>query len=113
MSVEQNIISAIDTIFSHCRIEDEDKVILVTIAEEAQKLSPSSKQILVEHLLHSTLPNDNVVPMYFFLYDCFKDIRFLERVVDYLPSRLSLQMFYEVYLNISNRLFSSSVKSKK
>ena len=113
MSVEQNIISAIDTIFSHCQIQDEDKVILVTIAEEAQKLSLSSKQTIVEHLLHNTLPNDNVVPMYFFLYDCFKDIRFLERAVDYLPKRLSLQLFYEVYLNISNRLFSSAVKSKK
>ncbi|QPG04966.1 hypothetical protein IT774_12490 [Salinimonas marina] len=112
-SLQKNILSALNSIFSHRQISDNDKHILATIEHETEKFDEATRQKFASELLQRALPPDNPVPLYFFLYDCLKDIRLLERGLDFLPARLSLSLFYEVYWNISQRVFTSTVGSAK
>lgn len=113
MSIEQDILGAIDAIFSIDRVSEQDKASLALIKREVDKLPEQRKQALSEYLITSTLPNDNPIPMLFFLYDCFADIRFLEKLVPSIPQAPSVPWFYEFYWNVSHRLFQRTGGSEK
>ncbi len=113
MSIEQQIIAAIDALFSNDKIVEQDKAHVALIYEEAQRLSGQQKQQLSEYLLNSALPPDNELPLLFFLYDCFQDIRFLEATLPLVPASPSVPWFYEFYWNMAQRLFTRSDDSSK
>ncbi|BDX04895.1 glycosyltransferase [Planctobacterium marinum] len=108
MGIEQDILGAIDAIFSLEQVSEQDKGTLAVIHREVKKLTPEQKKALSDHLLYSALPNDNLIPMWFFLYDCFEDIAFLEKLVPCMPETVSVAWFYEFYCNVSHRLFRRS-----
>ena len=108
MGIEQDILGAIDGIFSLEQVSEQDKATLAVIHREVKKLAPEQKKALSDHLLVSALPNDNLIPMWFFLYDCFDDITFLEKLAPCIPDSPSVAWFYEFYCNVSHRLFRRS-----
>ncbi len=112
MSVLQEISGALDAIFSSAQVAKQDKPTLLVVEQELAKLDQDAKLSFTEYLLNSTLPQDNPLSLYFFLFDCLGDTRFLERAAKYLPSHYSVQGFYEAYLNISHRLFTAKRGSK-
>jgi len=113
VGIEQDILGAIDAIFSLETVSEQDKANLALILREVKKLAPEQKQALSDYLLQTTLPNDNTLVMYFYLYDCFGDIQFLERLIPQIPPACDLAWFYEFYWNVSHRLFRRSGGSDK
>lgn len=111
MTVEQDILGAIDAIFSAPEVREEDKAALAFILNEVKGMPEANKQQLSSYLLNITLPNDNPIPLYFFLFDCFGDVSFLEKLVPHIPSLPSISQFYALYWNISHRLFQITNKS--
>lgn len=111
MSFEQDVLGAIDGIFSLDTVDEQDKATLALIHREVQKLSSEQKSQLANYLLQHSLPPDNEIPLLFFLYDCFADIRFLEAIMPMIPESPSVPWFYECYWNLSHRLFRNSTSS--
>lgn len=111
MSFEQDVLGAIDGIFSLESVTDQDKASVALIHREVQKLSSEQKSQLASYLLQYALPPDNEIPLLFFLYDCFEDIRFLEALLPLVPESPSVPWFYEFYWNLSHRLFRNSTGS--
>ena len=112
MSFEQDVLGAIDGIFSLDSVSEQDKASVALIHREVQKLSAEQKAALAEYLLQYSMPPDNEIPLLFFLYDCFEDLRFLEALIPLMPDSPSVPWFYEFYWNVMHRLFRNSKGSE-
>jgi hypothetical protein len=108
MSFEQQVLETIDGIFSLETVSPQDKANVALIHREILKLSFPQKQQLANYLLQHPFPPDNELPLYFFLFDCFNDIRFLKAPLPLLPESPSVPWFYEFYWNVSHRLFRAN-----
>jgi len=106
-TLEQQILSAIDALFSSASLTEEDRHILATVQREIKKMDEPSRSRLLAQCLKRSLPNDQPIPLYFFLYDCFEDVRLLEAMLCYIPEQLGISQFYETFWNLNQRLFTS------
>lgn len=113
MSIEQQIFGALDALFSSPNIADNERSHLSLIHTEAKKMPHGQKARISDTLLEHSLPPDNEIPLLFFLYDCFDDIRFLEATIPLMPESPSVPWFYEFYWNMSKRLFTRSSGGEK
>lgn len=112
MSIQSQILPALDGIFSSNQSLSEDVPKLAYIKREIARLSGDDKKSFAEYLLSTPLPQDNLIGLYIYLFDCFQDARFLEKSLECLPARLTVPAFYEVYWNFTQQLFSSTSGSK-
>lgn len=113
MSIEQQIFGALDTLFSSPNIADSERTHLSVIHEAAKRMPFDQKARISNVLLENSLPPDNEIPLLFFLYDCFEDIRFLEATIPLMPESPTVPWFYEFYWNMSKRLFSRPTGGEK
>lgn len=111
VSLEQQILSAVDAVFSSATVSQEDRQILATVQREIKHMDVATRKRLLDQILVRSLPVDQPIPLYFYLYDCFEDIRLLEAALPYLPATLGISQFYEVFWNFSQRLFTATAGS--
>lgn len=100
------IIQTLNAIFSDCKVKDEDKPHLGTIKKLVADSSELDSQDLAKTLLSEVLPLDNAIALYFFLFDLFKESKFIESLFRFIPESMPMSLFYDLFWNLSRRSFT-------
>lgn len=105
--IEKQITVALQVLFSEKTIAKQDRPNLSVIKDEVCRFGNEQRQAFIEQLLATTWPKDNIMALYFYLFDLFEDARFITKACEFLPNHLSPQLFYEFNFNVAQRMFTN------
>ena len=102
-----DVINVIELEFSKPILSDDSSKNLQAVRSIIPHLDDNEKELIIKHFLHSTVPQDRIFALWLYLFDVFREGRFIEKVCEAAQKITSPAEFSELFWNVFNRLFTA------